>query len=185
MRLNPLKCAFGVTTGKFLGFMLTSRGIEANPEKCEAITQMRSPSSVKEVQQLTGRIAALSRFLSKSAYKSLPLFQLLKKGKDFKWTGECEAAFQELKVYLSQPPILSKPQEGETLFLYLSVNDEAVSAALVRELEEGQKPVYFVSKVLQEAEKRYQKIEKLAFALVTTSRRLRQYFQCHPMVVRT
>ena len=86
MRLNPSKCTFGVRVGKFLGFMLTQRGIEVNPEKCQAVLQMRSPCTIKEVQQLTGRVTALSRFMTRSAHRTLPLYNLLKKGKDFEWT---------------------------------------------------------------------------------------------------
>jgi hypothetical protein len=86
MRLNPAKCSFGVQAGKFLGFMLTRCGIEANPEKCQAIINMRSPTSMKEVQQLTGRITTLSRFLSCAGEKFCHFFAALKKGKRFTWT---------------------------------------------------------------------------------------------------
>ncbi|MCI21844.1 gag-pol polyprotein, partial [Trifolium medium] len=86
MRLNPAKCSFGVQAGKFLGFLLTHRGIEANPEKCQAIIDMRSPTSVKEVQQLTGRIAALSRFLSCSGEKAFHFFATLRKSEKFTWS---------------------------------------------------------------------------------------------------
>jgi hypothetical protein len=103
MRLNPAKCSFGVQAGKFLGFMLTKRGIEANPEKCQAIINMRSPSSVKEVQQLTGRIAALSRFLSCAGEKSCHFFAALKKGERFTWSEQCEEAFGRLKEFLASP----------------------------------------------------------------------------------
>jgi hypothetical protein len=96
MRFNPAKCSFGVQAGKFLGFMLTRRGIEANPEKCQAIINMRSPTSVKEVQQLTGRIAALSRFLSCAGERSCHFFAALKKGERFTWTEQCEEAFGKL-----------------------------------------------------------------------------------------
>ncbi|XP_020966315.1 uncharacterized protein LOC110266289 [Arachis ipaensis] len=89
MRLNPDKCAFGVQGGKFLGFMLTSRGIEANPEKCRAVLNMASPKTVKEVQQLAGRIAALSRFLPAVANRSYHFFQTFSKGRKFNWTDEC------------------------------------------------------------------------------------------------
>lgn len=83
MRLNPTKCTFSVEAGKFLGFMLMQRGIEANPDKCKAIMEMRSPTCLKEVQQLNGRLAALSKFLAGSALRSLPLFSTLKKGLQF------------------------------------------------------------------------------------------------------
>ncbi|CAL0314908.1 unnamed protein product [Lupinus luteus] len=185
MRLNPEKCTFGVEAGKFLGFLLTSRGIEANPAKCQAIISMRSPHTVKEVQQLNGRLAALSRFLPSAAKHSLPLFQLLRKSKKFEWSAECEAAFQTFKQYLAAPPILSKPEPDEVLFVYLAVSDEAVAAVLIKETADGQNPVYFISKALQGPELRYQKLEKVAYALLVATRRLRQYFQSHATVVRT
>lgn len=126
MRLNPSKCVFGVASGKFLGFMVSQRGIEANPEKVRAIINMTSPRTVKEVQKLTGRIAALNRFVSRATDKCLPFFKTLKHA--FAWTDECKAAFQELKRYLSSPPLLSPSKEGEDLYLYLAVSVSAVSA---------------------------------------------------------
>nr|AAK52140.1 retrotransposon protein, putative, Ty3-gypsy sub-class [Oryza sativa Japonica Group] len=130
MKLNPEKCVFGVRAGKLLGFLVSERGIEANPEKIDATQQMKPPSSVREVQKLTGQIAALSRFLSKAAERV------------------------------------------------------AVSAALVQETDSGQKPVYFVSEALQGAKTRYIEIEKLAYALVMTSRKLKHYFQAHKVIVK-
>nr|XP_025647775.1 uncharacterized protein LOC112742761 [Arachis hypogaea] len=186
MRLNPAKCAFGMEAGKFLGFMITQRGVEANLEKCRAVLEMTSPKNLKDIQKLTGRLTALSRFLGASAQKATPFFKLMKKGAPFKWETECEEAFQHFKRVLVEPPILAKPQTGETLYLYLSITEEALAAALVRENEKKeQKPVYFISKFLQDAEARYSRLEKLAFTLLTASRRLRQYFQAHPMTVRT
>nr|XP_025617189.1 uncharacterized protein LOC112709521 [Arachis hypogaea] len=186
MRLNPEKCAFGVQSGKFLGFMLTSRGIEANPEKCRAILDMTSPRTIKEVQRLTGRLAALSRFLPCLASKSSCFFQSLKaKQKAFQWTDECEQAFTTLKETLSKPPILHTPLQEEPLFLYLSVTNWAISSALVAEREKKQFPIYFTSKTLQNAELRYPRIKKLALSLAFSARRLRPYFQSHEIHVRT
>jgi len=88
---------------------LTERGIVENPEKCAAIMAMRSPASVKEVQQLTGRLAALSRFMSARGEKGHPYFQCLKRNSKFVWTKECEEAFVKLKEYLASPPVLCKP----------------------------------------------------------------------------
>ena len=119
MKLNPSKCAFGVSSGKFLGLIISHRRIEANPEKVRAILEMCSPRTTKEVQSLTGRVAALNRFVSKAMDKYLPFFKTLKK--EFAWTEECETAFQELKHNLSNPPLLSPSKEGEDLFLYLAV----------------------------------------------------------------
>ncbi|XP_072054170.1 uncharacterized protein [Arachis hypogaea] len=179
------KCAFGVQGGKFLGFMLTSRGIEANPEKCKAVLNMTSPKTVKEVQQLAGRIAALSRFLPAVANRSYHFFQTFSKGKKFNWTDECENAFAELKQHLTSPPILQRPETGKPLYLYLSVSNHAISSVLVTETGRNQSPVYFISRVLQPTETRYPKIEQLALALITTARRLRHYFQSHTIIVRT
>ncbi|XP_072078073.1 uncharacterized protein [Arachis hypogaea] len=185
MRLNPLKCAFAMEAGKFLGFMITQRGVEANPEKCQAILQMKSPGCIKDVQRLAGRLTALSRFLGASAAKALPFFNLMKKGIAFEWTSACEEAFNHFKEILAAPPVLEKPKAGESLYLYLAVTEEALAAVLVREEGKAQELVYFVSRALQGAELRYSKLEKLALTLLTSSRRLRQYFQGHRIVVRT
>ena len=91
MKLNPSKCVFGIASGKFLGFMVSQRGIEVNPEKVQAIINMASPRTVKKVQKLTGRIATLNRFVSRATDKCLPFFKTLKQA--FAWTDECEEAF--------------------------------------------------------------------------------------------
>ena len=102
MKLNPTKCAFGVSAGKFLGFIVNNREIEANPYKIKVVLDMPSPSGIKEVQRLTGRIVALSRFVSRASDKCQPFFQVLKKA--FQWDTKCEEAFSALKTYLSSPP---------------------------------------------------------------------------------
>ncbi|KAL5558492.1 hypothetical protein UlMin_034703 [Ulmus minor] len=127
---------------------------------------MEPPWKIKEVQRLTGRIAALNRFISRATDRCKPFFQALRKGKDFIWTADCEQSFQELKSYLGKPPLLSKPHEGDSLILYLAVSKGAVSSALVREEDGVQWPIYYTSKSLLDAETRYPKIEKLALALM-------------------
>ncbi|KAI3451427.1 hypothetical protein Pfo_008092, partial [Paulownia fortunei] len=102
MKLNPSKCAFGVRSGKFLGYMVTERGIEVNSEKVKAVQNMAPPNSINKVQQLTGRIAALSRFISRSAERSLPFFKILRKADKFEWTEKCQRAFDELKNFLAK-----------------------------------------------------------------------------------
>jgi len=136
LKLNPEKCVFGVKAGKFLGFMLTERGIEANPDNCATIIAMRSPTSVKEVQQLTGRMAALSRFVSAGGEKGHPYFQCLKRNSRFAWTDECETAFLKLKEYLATPPMLCKPWAGVPLRLYFAVTKWAISFVLVQEQDQ-------------------------------------------------
>jgi len=174
-RLNPEKCTFGVQVGKFLGFYLTERGIEANPDKCQAFTQLPTPHSKKCIQTLNGMLTALSRFVAKSAQHTLHFFKLLRKETKFEWTEECEAALKHLKETLSAPPVLSRPDQGEVLYPYLSVSSDAIRAVLVRETPEGQKPVYFTNKALLGPTTRYQKIEEVALALLTAAQRLRQY----------
>jgi ribonuclease HI len=142
---------------------------------------MQAPRTTKQLQQLTGRIAALNRFISRSTDKCLPFFKILRKA--FVWNDECEVAFGHLKEYLASPPLLSSPEEGEILYLYLAVSPSAVNSVLVQEESGLQKPIYFTNRALHGAEERYPRIEKLAFALITSARRLRPYFQAHAIRV--
>ena len=141
------------------------------------------PKIVKEVQSLNDKIAALNKFVSKAMDKCLPFFRTLKKS--FEWMADCQQAFEELKRYLSSPPLLSLTKPGEELFLYLAVSPAAISTALVRKKDGVQKPEYFTSRALQGVGEKYSLMEKLAFALVTTTRRLKPYFQEHTMIVIT
>ena len=181
MNLNPAKCAFGVSAGKFLGFIVNHRGIDANPDKIKAVLDMPSPSGIKEVQRLIGRIATLSRFVSSASDKCQPFFQVLKKA--FQWDAKCEEAFTALKTYLSSPPILVSPIEGELLTLYLAVSDFSTSFVLVRDKERVQHSVYYCSRALRGAEERYPRMKKLILALVTVARKVRPYFQAHTIEV--
>ena len=177
MKLNLSKCAFGVSSGEFLGLIVSHRGIEANLDKIQAILNMEPVRNIKDVQSLIGRVAALNRFVSKATDKCLPFFKVLKKA--FEWTDECQKAFQDLKVYLTMAPLLSPSIPGKELYLYLAVSPHIVSSVLVREEGKIQKPVYYTSRVLRGTEGRYPIMEKLAFALVIASKKLRHYFQAH------
>ena len=183
MKLNPAKCAFGVSAGKFLGFIVNNRGIEANPDKIKAVFDMPPPSNIKEVQRLTGRIVALSIFVSKASDKRQPFFQVLKKA--FRWDTHCEEAFATLKTYLSSPPILVSTSEGELLTLYLAVSDFSTSAVLIKDKDRVQHSVYYCSRALRGSEERYPKMEKLILELVTLARKLCPYFQAHTIEVPT
>ena len=174
MKLNPSKCVFGVTVGKFLGFMVSQRGVEVNPEKVRAIVELEPPRTMKEVQSLNGKNTALNRFVSKATDKCLPFFRTLRKS--FEWTDECQKAFEDLKKYLLSPPLLSPSKPRKELYLYIAVSQAAVSAALVREEEGSQRPIYFISRAFQGAEERYPQMEKLAFASVIVTRKLKSYF---------
>ena len=157
--------------------------MEANPDKIKYVLDMPSPSSIKEVQRLTGRIAALSHFVSRASDKCQPFFQVLKKA--FQWDADCEEAFVALKNYLSSPPILVSPSKGELLTLYLDASDFSTSAVLIRDKDRVQHSVYYCNRALRGAEERYPKMEKLIMALVTTARKLRPYFQAHSIEIPT
>ena len=138
---------------------------------------MKHPNSKKDIRRLTDRKASLSRFISSSAQRCLPFFKILRRPGNFEWTEECKQAFEELKNYMQSPPLLSKPLEGEILYMYLSASDEAVSSVLVRpEIGGQQKPIYYTSKILHEAKTRYPKIQKLIYSIIVAAKRLRPYF---------
>jgi hypothetical protein len=245
IKLNPAKCAFGVPSGKLLGFLVSHRGIEENPDKVKAIEEMRPPHNLKEMQRLAGCMAALGRFIARSGDKVLPFFTLMKRTGKFEWTPEADKAFVELKRYLTSPPIMVAPMFREPLLLYIAATPRTASAVLVVERDakvitkegidppcpgappeeevaaspvpqEGllattspteplpqsdapepheektpkgttkvQKPVYFVSTVLRDAQERYTMQQKLLYTLLIASRKLRHYFQGHPIKVVT
>ncbi|GJY45220.1 reverse transcriptase domain-containing protein [Tanacetum coccineum] len=177
-----------IREGKFLGYIVTLEEIRANPEKAKAVMDMPSPKTLKQMQSLSGKLAALNCFLSKSAERSLPFLDTLKKctnKKDFRWTEAAEAAFLEMKKLVSELPTLTTPKKGETLMIYLAAANEAVSAVLLTERNRRKMPIHFVNRSLQGAETNYASMEKLALALVHAARRLRRYFQAHPIKVIT
>jgi hypothetical protein len=196
-KLNPEKCVFGVPTGKLLGFIVSHWGIEANPEKIEAIMRMEPPWSQKKVQRLTGCMAALSRFISRLGEKGMPFYKLLKKVDKFQWTTEAQEALEALKKFFTTPPVLKQPRRAtpgqpvENLLLYLSCTTHVVSTELVVErAEEGHTypvlhPVYFISKVLGPSKIRYPQVQKLLYAVLLTARKLQHYFDGHKVIVVT
>jgi hypothetical protein len=109
LRLNPEKCVFGIHKGKVLRCLVLTKGIEANPDKIKALIEMQDPVSMKDVQKLTGRVAALNRFIPKAAERGLPFFQVLRSSKNFQWSETQKQAFQELKDYLSNMTKLCPP----------------------------------------------------------------------------
>ena len=152
--------------GRFLGFMVTQRGIEANPAQLKAILESPTPTSRKEVQQLIGWLAALGQFISRFTNRLKPFFATLKRANGVGWNKECGEAFTAIKQYLVEPPILASPEAGQTLFMYLAVSDVSVSIALFKEDESKKhRPVFFVNKSLAYTETRYSHLEQVALAI--------------------
>ena len=122
-----------------MGFLVSNRGIEANPEKIKAITSLAKPACINDVQRLAGRVADLSRFISRLGEKSLPLYQMMKKTDNFVWSDAANDAFEDLKRQLAEPPVLASPIDKEPLLLYVAANTRAVSVAIVVEWKEDGK----------------------------------------------
>jgi hypothetical protein len=167
--LNPEKCVFGVRQGKILGYLVSHRGIEANPTKIQAIINMTPPQSTRDVQQLIGRLVALNRFISKYAERSLPFLKTLRGAKDFTWGPEQATAFESLKQHMSDLVILTSPDPSLPLLLYTAASPCAVSAALIQEQDrEGTTrkcPVYYVSEVLTTSKCNMTKLEKISYTV--------------------
>jgi hypothetical protein len=152
---------------------------------------MKAPTCIKDVQKLTGCMVALNRFISKLGERELPFLQLLKHQKKFVWTQEAEQALAQLKDFQSKPPVLTPPRKKEQLLLYLAATTHVVNTAIIVERQEDghaypvQRPVYFVSEVLSESKARYEPVQKLLYAVLITSRKLRHYFQEYSIYVVT
>jgi ribonuclease HI len=187
LKLNLEKCVFGVKKGKFFGCLVSTKGIEANPSKIEAILRMEPPSTKKGAQRLAGRLASLNRFISRSAERNLPFFEILKSAEVFQWGPAQQKAFEELKQHLIDLTMLSPPSPGVPLLLYVVASHSAVSAAFVQEKLDSQvkkqAPVYFVSEVLSPSKKNYTELEKVLYAVLMASRKLRHYFQAYHIIV--
>jgi hypothetical protein len=139
---------------------------------------MKAPTCIKDVQKLTGCMAALNRFISKLGEWGFPFFKLLKHQEKFVWTPEADQALAQLKDFLSKPLVLTAPRKGEKLLLYLVATTHVVSIAIIVERQKDshaypvQRPVYFVSKVLSESKARCQPVQKLLYAVLITLRKL-------------
>ena len=152
--------------------METHQGIEVNPDQIKAINSLQPPRNPKEVQKLTEMTTTLNRFISQSADRCRPFFLLINKWKGFKWTEECALAFQQLKEYLSHPPIMSNLETNEVLFAYIAVAPHVVSLVLIWVDSGVQQPIYYVSKSIHEAEVRYLPLDKAILAMRHGTRKL-------------
>jgi hypothetical protein len=176
-----------VKKGKFLDCLVSTKGIEANPTKIEAILRMEPPESRKGAKRLTGRLASLNKFISRSAERNLPFFEVLKSAKVFQWGPAQQKAFEDLKQYLIQLTILTPPSSGAPLLLHVAASHVAVSAALVQEKQDEQTNkqvlVYFISKVLSPSKRNYTELEKVLYVVFMAYRKFRHYFQSYHIIV--
>jgi hypothetical protein len=188
VKLNPEKCVFGLPRGMLLGYIVFQH-IEPNPEKVAALDRMGLIQDLKGVQKVLGCLTTLSRFISRLGEKGLPLYRLLKKHERLTWTAEAQKALDKLKAMLAHAPILTPHQGCEPLYLYVVATTQVVSAVIVVErTEEGhalpvQRPVYYISEVLFETKARYPQIQKLLYVVVLARRKLRHYFEAHPITL--
>jgi hypothetical protein len=160
-----------------------------NPEKISAIECMEQPTKLKNIQKFTGCLASLSRFVSRLGEKALPLYQLLKKTYKFVWTLEADAAFHDLKHMLSSAPLLAAPPPKEPMLFYIVATNRVVSIVLVVERQEEGKaqlvqcPVYYLSEVLSLSKQNYPHYQKLVYGVYMAAKKLKHYFQEHPLKV--
>uniref|UniRef100_A0A2N9ITV2 Uncharacterized protein n=1 Tax=Fagus sylvatica TaxID=28930 RepID=A0A2N9ITV2_FAGSY len=180
LKMNPLKCAFGVTSGKFLGFIIRHRGIEVDQSKIDAIQRMPEPKNLRELRSLQGHLAYIRRFISNLAGRCQPFSRLMKKDTNFEWDEACKNAFESIKKYLLNPPVLGVPIPGKPLILYIAAQEQSLGALLAQKNEvEKEKALYYLSRKLTGAELRYSPIEKMCLALFFSIHKLRHYMQAH------
>jgi len=181
LRLNPAKCTFGVRSGKLLGFIVSQRGIEVDPDKVHAIREMPHPRTEKEVRGFLGRLNYIARFISQLTATCEPIFKLLRKNQVVEWNEDCQIAFNKIKQYLREPPILRLPVPGRPLILYLTVLDRSTGCVLGQHDETGRKEhaIYYLSKKFTNCEQRYSSLERTCCALAWAAHRLRQYMLSH------
>lgn len=166
-----------------MGFIVSGRGIEAKPAKIRALSQLDIPKHLKQIQKLTGCVAALSRFIFHLGEKALPHYRVLRRTEHLKWTDAATTGLEEIKAILATNPVLAAPNMGEPMLLYIAATHQVVSAVLVVEQETDghkfplQKPVYYVSTVLTTCKSWYPHYQKIAYAVFMASWKLRHYFQ--------
>ncbi|KAK9017849.1 hypothetical protein V6N11_000850 [Hibiscus sabdariffa] len=181
LKLNPAKCTFGVTSGKLLGFIISRKGIEIDPDKVRAIQELPPPKTQKEVRGFLGRLNYISRFISQLTERCDPVYRLLRKNSPGEWNDECQVALERIKRQLTNAPILVAPVPERPLILYLTVFENSMGCVLGQHDDSGKKEraIYYLSKKFTEYEARYSPVEKLCCALVWVTNRLRQYMLYH------
>ncbi|KAK1652057.1 hypothetical protein QYE76_069862 [Lolium multiflorum] len=157
LRMNPKKCAFGVTAGQFLGFLVHERGIEIGLKSQEAVRTMKPPTTKKELQCLIGKINFVRRFISNLSGRIEPFMGLvkIKPDEEFRWGAEQQQAFDDIKEYLTKPPVLVPPRQDRPFYIYLSVADTSIASVVVQVYDGLEKVVFYLSRRMLDAETRF------------------------------
>jgi hypothetical protein len=175
LRMNPKKCAFGVSAGQLLDFLVHERGIEIGLKSQEAVRTMVPPTIKKELQQLIGKINFVRRFISNLSGRIEPFMELvkIKTNEEFRWGAEQQWAFEEIKEYLSRPPVLVPPQQDRPFYIYLLVGDTSIASVVVQLYDGKERVVFYLSRRMLDVETRYPDMEKLCLCLFFTCTKLR------------
>jgi hypothetical protein len=178
--MNPLKCAFEVSAGKFLGFLVHQRGIDIDLTRASAIATMKPLTTHKELKSFLGKLSYIRRFIPGLAAVTSTFAPLLKKGVPFRWSLECQQAFERVQNIMAKLPTVCAPIFGKPLRLYLASNNQAIEALIAQEdNHEVEQPIYYVSRALKDAETRYSGVERSCLAPIYALQRLRHYFLAH------
>src|SRR5205809_2208836 len=176
LKMNPTKSFLGVSSDKFLGFVVTSKKIHLDPEKISAIRDMEPPRSLKELRGLQEKLAYIQRFISNLSGRCQPFSKLMRKGVTFLWDQACQDAFDEIKHYLTTPPVLVPPTQGKPFFLYVRSMEHSLGALLAQKSDEGhEQAIYYLSRTMDGAEHRYNLVKKECLALVFAVQKTRHY----------
>jgi hypothetical protein len=183
--MNPKKCAFGVSAGQFLDFLVHERGIEIGLKSQEAVRSMVPPTRKRELQQLIGKINFVRRFISNLSGRIEPFMELvkIKANEEFRWGAEQQQAFEEIKEYRSKPPVLVPPQQDRPFYVYLSVGDTSIALVVIQVHDSKERVVFYLSRRMLDAETRYPDIEKLCLCLFFTCTKLRHILLSDEIIV--
>nr|KYP59343.1 Retrovirus-related Pol polyprotein from transposon opus [Cajanus cajan] len=186
LKMNPLKCAFGVTAGEFLGFVIHQKGIEVDRNKTKAIMETKPPSNKKELQSLLGKVNFLRRFISNLSRKTKVFSCLLhlKKEQEFQWNEEHQKAFEDIKEYLAHPLVLAPLSKRKQLKLYISASNSTIAGMLAQDDDNGiERVIYYLSRMLVGEEIRYTPLEKLCLSLYVACTKLKYYIRPCDVVI--
>ena len=170
LRLNQKKCAFGITSGKLLGYIIFEKGIEVDPKKVQAIKEMPPPRNIKKLRGLQGCLQSIRQFISQLANRAQPFNRNLHKGATMVWNEEFQKSLDQIKEYLAKPPMFMPPIQGKPLILYILATTHSLGALLAQQDESRkEREIYYISRTLVQYELNYTCIEKACLAVVFAS----------------